>query len=103
MRIITPHNNDKMPFILLDENSSPRLTHIHVFRTGIKTMENVNNISPVMNSHPKIESWSVDTEDIDNVLRIVAHGKLNEAEIIKQLRKCGFFCEVLHDQINSKK
>lgn len=70
---------------------------VFVFRTDLKTRKKVKTIKPVFNNHPVISRWSVDTDDIDNVLRIEASGDLSEAEVINMVRLKGFYCEVLPD------
>ena len=54
-------------------------------------------VRPVFNNHPIITDWSIDTEDIDNVLRIEAQNDLNEKEIIHLIKDCGFYSETLSD------
>ncbi|MDN5215530.1 hypothetical protein QQ020_25860 [Fulvivirgaceae bacterium BMA12] len=54
-------------------------------------------VKPVFNNNPVIIDWSIDTKDIDNVLRIESAGSLNENDVINLVRSCGFFCEVLND------
>ncbi len=68
-----------------------------IFKTDIKTKKKVNAVKPVLNGHPAIYGWSVDTQDIDNVLRIEASGKLKESDVINMVAPCGFSCEVLPD------
>ncbi len=54
-------------------------------------------IKPLFDHHRLINSWSVDTEDIDNVLRIEARNGIGENDIIYLLKTCGFHCEPLED------
>lgn len=68
---------------------------ILIFKTDIGTKSKVRAISPVLNSLPVVSRWTVDTDDIDNVLRIEACGKHAEEEIITLIRSCGFQCEDL--------
>lgn len=70
---------------------------ILVFRTDIKTDKMLEMVKPVLNNHPVISDWSVDTEDIDNVLRIEASDQLNESEVIDLIKPYGLFCEALPD------
>ncbi|WP_155179113.1 hypothetical protein [Fulvivirga lutimaris] len=53
-------------------------------------------MAPFLNSHPCISEWSVDTEDLDNVLRVVST-KLLEKDVIQLIQSKGFVCEVLPD------
>ncbi len=73
------------------------MTKILVFKTDIKTKKKLQVVKPVFNRHPGIAYWSVDREDIDNVLRIEAAEYLNETEIIQLISTCGLYCEVLND------
>lgn len=57
----------------------------------------VRSIESLFNSIPTILGWSVDLEDIDNVLRIEASKGLEENDIINYLRISGFQCEALTD------
>lgn len=68
-----------------------------IFRTSIKTKKKVKIIKSFFNKHPSISGWSIDLEDIDNVLRIESSGQLAELEIIRQVNICGFQCELLKD------
>ena len=68
-----------------------------ILRTNIKTKKKVKVVKPIFNSHPTIMNWSVDIEDIDNVLRIEANEKLNEKEIIFMIKAAGFYGEALPD------
>lgn len=67
-----------------------------IFRTDLTSKKRVNAIKPVLQSLP-IAEWSVDTQDVDHVLRIKAAGKLGEKDIVKHVRSHGFYCEVLPD------
>ncbi|MGB5819391.1 MAG: hypothetical protein WBG90_07880 [Saonia sp.] len=68
-----------------------------IFRTDIKTKKKVKTIKPLFNNLSTITDWSIDLEDIDNVLRIETAEDLNEREIIHLLSTYGFQCEALTD------
>ena len=70
---------------------------ILVLRTDIKTKEMVEMVTPAFDSHPMVMSWSVDTMDIDNVLRIEATEEVEEEGIIELVKSEGFQCEALMD------
>ena len=72
-------------------------SHLHIFRTDVKTPKKVKVIKPVFNHHPHIKKWSVDTEDIDNVLKVEAATHLSEQDIIVLMKTCGFYCAALGD------
>ena len=69
---------------------------LFIFKTDIKNSERVKAIKPIFDNKSIISSWSVDTEDIDNVLKINSK-KLKEKDIMQLIRACGFQCELLPD------
>ena len=68
---------------------------IHVLKTDLKSLQAVNSIAPILDQHPQIKSWSVDTEDIDNVLRIVVNQDLEENQFIPLLTQHGVQSQTL--------
>jgi hypothetical protein len=68
-----------------------------IFKTDIASKSMLKAVRPIFNNHSTIKNWSIDTEDIDNVLRIEAVGQLDESDVIDLMRKRGFRCEVLMD------
>ena len=68
-----------------------------ILRTDIKTKKKVKKIKPLLKNNPIISNWSVDIEDIDNVLRIETQNEANENEIITMIHGQGFYCESLPD------
>ena len=68
---------------------------LFILKTDIQSDENVKTVMPVFNTHPGITFWTVDTEDIDNVLKIVAYDDLSEIELFQLIRAKGFNCEEL--------
>ena len=79
------------------DNDKTLSIQLLIFRTDIKTRKKVKMIKPLFDHHRLISSWSVDTEDIDNVLRIEARNGIGENDIIYLLKTCGFYCEPLED------
>ncbi|MCM4173800.1 hypothetical protein DHD32_20200 [Arenibacter sp. TNZ] len=71
--------------------------NILILKTNIKSKKKVKIIKPIFNQHPSIIKWSVDIEDIDNVLRIEATGNIEERDIIRILKSNGFYSEDLND------
>lgn len=67
-----------------------------VFKTDIKTNQKLNTIGSIFNEHPGIRIWSVDTDDIDNVLRIEAKNGLSEEEVLQMVTPFDIDCEVLN-------
>ncbi|WCO00948.1 hypothetical protein [Psychroserpens ponticola] len=68
---------------------------IHVFKTNIETEADISIIKVLFNSFSKIKQWSIDLEDIDNVLRIEATKNLSQRVIIQNVKSKGFYCEEL--------
>ena len=68
-----------------------------IFKTNISSKKSVLELEPVLEEHPYVIIWSVDTEDIDNVLRVETSGSISEYDIIDLVRTHGFYCEVLSD------
>ena len=68
-----------------------------IFQTDIKSKKKVKSLKPVLNHHRDIINWSIDLEDIDNVLRIEATSNLLEEEVIDLLKVNGFYIKALSD------
>jgi hypothetical protein len=66
-----------------------------IFRTDIKTKKKVKSLKPLFNNHSEISDWSIDLEDIDNVLRIEATKVLIEEEIVGLVKNKGFYIKAL--------
>lgn len=66
---------------------------IMVFKTDVHKPEMVNQLNSLFSMREQIEEWTVDTEDIDNVLRIVCEKSLTEYEVISLMKTKGFSCE----------
>ena len=70
---------------------------VFIFRTNIKSKKKAKTIKPFLNGNSSITRWTVDYEDIDNVLRIEAKEYLDEDTIISQIKSYGYHCEILTD------
>jgi hypothetical protein len=70
--------------------------NVLVFKKNLSSPPLIEWMAPLFNSHPFISEWSVDTEDLDNVLRIVSN-KLLEKDVIQLMQCKGFKCEALPD------
>jgi hypothetical protein len=68
-----------------------------IFQTDIKSKKKVKTINPILNGHSDILKWSIDLEDIDNVLRIEATENLLEEELIDLVKIKGFHIKPLSD------
>jgi hypothetical protein len=69
---------------------------VYVFKTDINSASLIESVKPLLNSYQYISDWSIDIEDIDNVLRIISV-ELLENEIIQIIKSKGFICEALPD------
>ncbi len=70
---------------------------ILIFRTDIKSKKKVKTIKPVLNSQDYIHKWTIDLQDIDNVLRIEAKNKITEQKVMNLIRNKGFYIEEMVD------
>ncbi len=70
---------------------------LFILQTDIKTQEQVETLTSFFESKTNIVKWSVDTEDVDNVLKIETLGDISENEIIEQIAAQGFYCAALPD------
>ncbi|WP_074407391.1 MULTISPECIES: hypothetical protein [Aquimarina] len=68
-----------------------------IFRTDIKSKKKVRSLKPMLNNHSDIIKWSIDLEDIDNVLRIEATTNLSEGDVIDLVEIQGFYIKTLSD------
>jgi len=67
--------------------------NVLLFKTNIQTNDDKACLQQVLAPLP-IEKWSVDTEDVDCVLRIVS-GRLQPADIIELVSRQGYQCSEL--------
>ena len=70
--------------------------NVDVFKTSINSKELVITLEKIFDSNPSIINWSVDIEDIDNVL-VVKSNDIKEQDIIEMVKSEGYVCEVLPD------
>lgn len=64
---------------------------IFVFKTNVQNEADLLTLHMMLDNHPQIHQWSVDTDDIDCVLRVVTDS-LTEDAIISIIRTVGFYC-----------
>ena len=67
------------------------LTHVLVFKTNISSETDKQTAKRLLEVIPEVDEWSVDTEDIDCVLRIVSQ-QLSAQQIITIIEGGGFQC-----------
>ena len=71
--------------------------HLLLFETDIRSRKKVRRLTSLLNGHSDILRWSVDLEDIDNVLRIEATANLMHNDIISMIKNRGFYIVELKD------
>lgn len=69
--------------------------NILVFKTNIDNTEKLASVNNSFSGIPKIYLWSVDMEDIDNVLRVETSGDIAESNIIDLLNEINVYCQDL--------
>lgn len=69
--------------------------NVLVLKTNIDSEQKLNSTNYIFNAIPQIERWSVDQEDIDKVLRIVASDEITESDIIELMGNMDIVCEEL--------
>lgn len=75
------------------KDHSPK--NLLIFKTNIESELQVKAVQQILNPHQSISDWWVDTEDIDNVMRIETNGCLSEVDIINKFQALGLNCEPL--------
>ena len=70
--------------------------YILIFRTNINNPEDCRKVAQVLDQEPCIGKWTVDLEDVDRVLRVVATGPLTN-HIISLVNACAYECAELED------
>lgn len=69
---------------------------ILVFKTDIRLENDMKKISSILIEETRIKKWSIDNEDIDNVLRVESE-QLDPTEVILLIKRSGYCCEELAD------
>ncbi len=67
-----------------------------IFKTNINSVDNFNLVRNVLYRTPNIYDCTIDLEDIDRVLRILAED-LTCGDVEKEVSNLGFFCKELED------
>jgi tRNA G26 N,N-dimethylase Trm1 len=68
---------------------------IYIYKTNILNQEKAKALNTIFSKHSEISRWTVDTEDIDKVLKVESKQPLAENELMQELNHAGFSCEVL--------
>ena len=69
--------------------------HLIILKSDLNTEIKINYLNYLFKNNHNIFSWSINNEDIDNVLRIEAHNNITENKVIKLLKQIGVHCEPL--------
>jgi hypothetical protein len=69
--------------------------NLFILKTNINSDQGIRILSDVFNAKPFIMKWTVDMEDIDNVLKINCQSDVKEKEVIQLIESSGFSCEAL--------
>lgn len=72
------------------------LPDIHVLKTNILNVEDLNKLVPVLTDEFRILKWTVDLHDVDKVLRIESND-ISQQEVIELISAAGYCCEELPD------
>lgn len=70
------------------------LSDILLFKTNIKSLYGLQLIKSLFDKKETIQRWTIDTEDIDCVLRIVSHS-LMPHDVIVEITQLGYYCAEL--------
>jgi hypothetical protein len=69
---------------------------IGIFKTNINTLQDKNNVIEAISTSFNVATCSVDIEDCDKVLRVVAQQKsIESTAIIELVQHMGYQCTVL--------
>lgn len=63
-----------------------------IFYTNVSDRRDIENISPAINKIDGIKQWTVDTDDCDKVLRILAASDIS-SKIELTLKTSGYACQ----------
>ncbi len=70
-----------------------------ILKTNITSKRKAASVQTMLDSHPVIRHWSIDTEDMDNVLRIELRELIDEGQVARLLSPKGFYCEDLDKDV----
>lgn len=71
------------------------MMNLFILKTNINSDKSIRILSNVFNTKSFIMRWTLDTEDIDNVLKINCQSGIKEKEVIQLIESSGFSCEAL--------
>jgi hypothetical protein len=67
---------------------------ISIFKASVASNQDLNKLTPYLNSLMEDLKWSIDLFDSDKILRVISSVNKNE-EIISVVNKLGYDCENL--------
>ena len=71
------------------------IMELYIFKTNIMSQEKAISLNSIFNQDENIRRWTIDTEDVDNVLKIEVENSISEIELIEGIKQKGYECEVL--------
>ncbi|WP_123891772.1 hypothetical protein [Chitinophaga costaii] len=74
------------------------MNQILVFKTNILSANAEVRVALLLNAQSNVLQWSIDHEDIDEVLRVVVLG-MEEADLMSLLNGLGLQCTPLRDEL----
>ena len=66
-----------------------------IYKTDIENLEALHKIYQEFKEIPSIKNWTIDFDDVDNVLRIELTDIIEELNIMNLVNELGIFCEEL--------
>lgn len=68
---------------------------VFVFRTSLKTKNDIKKVTRLLDHQKAIDFWNVDLEDCDNILRLEVKDVIDVQDIIENIKILGYDCEEL--------
>ncbi|MEM7297788.1 MAG: hypothetical protein AAF391_05930 [Bacteroidota bacterium] len=68
---------------------------LFILKTDIKTKKQVNKLKSILENLSNIRRWAIDIDDRDRVLKLETLTDAEETEMIRLIRKQGFYCDSL--------
>lgn len=86
-------NNKKVQDFLKTLSGLPTgATNILVFQTDVDAADKVESISQAFKAHTCVLHWSIDIDDVDNVLRIEGSRQLKEQDVVTLVNAHNYTC-----------
>ena len=70
---------------------------IFVFKSNVNSQSELKKLLGLFSKEKEIDEWSVDFEDTDKVLRIVAKKGMTKKKVIEMVNSVGHQCQELED------